>query len=67
MSKFLTFLLEDESEVLHTVKEKLEEIRAMSKGSIKTDEIWFLEEQQTKNRKRKTNLKSHQLQLRKKR
>ena len=34
----LTFLVEGESELLHTVKEKLKEIRAMLKGSIKTDE-----------------------------
>ena len=62
----LIFLLEDEAEVLHTVKEKLEEIRAMLKGSIKTEENLFLEPQQTENRKRKINLKSHQLPLRKK-
>ena len=57
----LTFLVEDEAEVLHTVKEKLEEIRAMLKGSIKTDENLLLEPHQTENRKRKINLKSHQL------
>ena len=62
----LIFLLEDEAEVLYTVKEKLEEIRAMLKGSIKTEENLFLEPQQTENRKRKINLKSHQLPLRKK-
>ena len=32
----LTFLVENKAEVLHTVKEKLEEIRAMLRGSIKT-------------------------------
>ena len=62
----LIFLLEDKAEVLYTVKEKLEEIRAMLKGSIKTEENLFLEPQQTENRKRKINLKSHQLPLRKK-
>ena len=62
----LTFLVEDEAEVLHTVKEKLEEIRAILKGSIKTDENLLLETQQTKNRKRKINLKPHQLPMRKK-
>ena len=61
----LTFLVEDEAEVLHTVKEKLEEIRAMLKGSIRTDENFLLEPQQTENRKRKINLKPHQLLLRK--
>ena len=39
----LTFLVEDEAEVLHTVKEKFEEIRAMLKGSIKTDKSLLLE------------------------
>ena len=62
----LTFLVEDEAKVLHTVKEKLEEIRTMLKGSIKTDENLLLEPHQTENRKRKINLKSHQLPLRKK-
>ena len=62
----LTFLVEDEAEVLHTVKEKLEEIRAILRGSIKTDENLLLETQQTKNRKRKINLKPHQLPMRKK-
>ena len=38
----------------------------MLKGSIKTDENLLLEPQQTENRKRKINLKSHQLPLRKK-
>ena len=45
----LTFLVEDEAEVLHTVKEKLEEIRAILKGSIKTDENLMLEPQQAEN------------------
>ena len=58
--------MEDKAEVLHTVKEKLEEIRAMLKDSIKTDENLLLEPQQTENRKRKINLKLHQLPLRKK-
>ena len=49
-----------------TVKEKLKEIRAMLKGSIKTDENLLLGSQQTENRKRKINLKSRQLPLRKK-
>ena len=62
----LIFLLEDEAEVLYTVKENLEEIRAMLKGSVKTEENLFLEPQQTENRKRKINLKSHQFPLRKK-
>ena len=62
----LTFLVEDEAEVLHTVKEKLEEIRAILKASIKTDENLLLEPQQAENRKRKINLKPHQLPLRKK-
>ena len=57
----LTFLVKGKAEVLHTVKEKLEEIRAMLKGSIKTDENLLLEPQQTENRKRKINLKLHQL------
>ena len=52
----LTFLVEDEVEVLHTVKEKLEEVRAILKGSIKTDENLLLEPQQTENRKRKNSL-----------
>ena len=43
----LTFLVEDEAKVLHTVKEKLEEIRTMLKGSIKTDENLLLEPHQT--------------------
>ena len=60
----LTFLVEDEAEVLHTVKEKLEEIRALLKGSVKTDENLLLEPHQTQNRKREINLKSHQLPLR---
>ena len=51
--------------MLHTVKEKLEEIRAMLKGSIRTDENLLLEPQQTENRKRKIKLKPHQLLLRK--
>ena len=63
----LTFLVEDEAEVLHTVKEKLEEIRAILKNSIKADENLLLEPQQTENRKRKINLKPHQLPLRKNR
>ena len=63
----LTFLVEDEAEVLHTVKEKLEEIRAILKGSIKAGENVLLEPQQTENRKRKINLKPHQLPLRKNR
>ena len=46
----LIFLLEDEAEVLHTVKEKLEEIRAMLKGSIKTGKFVF---GTTTNRKQK--------------
>ena len=46
----LIFLVEDEAEVLHTVKEKLEEIRAILKGSIKTDENLLLEPQQAENR-----------------
>ena len=62
----LAFLVEDEAEVLHTVKEKLEEIRAMLKGSVKTDENLLLEPHQTQNRKREINLKSHQLPLRQK-
>ena len=52
--------------MLHTVKEKLEEIRAMLKGSIKANENLLLEPHQTENRKRIINLKSHQLPLRKK-
>ena len=60
----LTFLVEDEAEVLHIVKEKLEEIRALLKGSVKTDENLLLEPHQTQNRKREINLKSHQLPLR---
>ena len=36
--------------MLHTVKEKLEEIRAILKGSIKTDENLLLEPQQAENR-----------------
>ena len=52
--------------MLHTVEEKIEEIRAMLKGSIKTHENLLLEPHQTENRKRKINLKSHQLPLRKK-
>ena len=52
----LTFLVEVEVEVLQTVKEKLEEIRAILKGSIKTDENLLLEPQQTENRKRKNSL-----------
>ena len=39
----LTFLVEDEAEMLHTVKEKLKEIRAMLKDSIKTDKNLLLE------------------------
>ena len=62
----LTFLVEDKAEVLHTVKEKLEEIRAILKGSIKTDENLLLEPQQAENRKGKINLKPHQLPLTKK-
>ena len=62
----LTFLVEDEAEVLHRVKEKLEEIRAILKSSIKTDENLLLEPQQAENRKRKINLKPHQLPLIKK-
>ena len=58
--------MENKVEVLHTVKEKLEEITAMLKGSIKTDEHLLLEPQQTENRKIKINLKLHQLPLRKK-
>ena len=54
--------MEDESEV----KEKLEEIRKMLKRSIKADENYLLEPQQRENRKRKINLKSYQLPLRKK-
>ena len=52
----LTFLVEVEVEVLQTVKEKLEEIRALLKGSIKTDENLLLQPQQTENRKRKNSL-----------
>ena len=44
----LTFLVEDKAEVLHTVNIKLEELRAVLKGSIKTDENLLLEPQQTK-------------------
>ena len=44
----LTFLVEDKAEVLHTVKIKLEELPAVLKGSIKTDENLLLEPQQTK-------------------
>ena len=44
----LTFLVDDKAEVLHTVKIKLEELRAVLKGSIKTDENLLLEPQQTK-------------------
>ena len=51
--------LEDRTEVLQTVKEKLKEIRVMLKGSIKTYENLLLEPQETENRKRKINLKSH--------
>ena len=46
----LIFLVEDEAEVLHTVKGKLEEIRAILKGSIKTEENLLLEAQQAENR-----------------
>ena len=45
----LSFLVEDEAEVLHTVKKKLEEIRAILKGSLKTDENLLLEPQQAEN------------------
>ena len=38
----------------------------MLKGSIKIDENLLLEPQQTENRKREINLKSHQLPLKKK-
>ena len=38
----------------------------MLKGSIKTDENLLLDPQQAENRKRKINLKPHQLPLRKK-
>ena len=55
----LTYLVETESEVLHTVKEKLGEIKTILKSSIKKEEKFLLEPQQTENRKRKINLKSH--------
>ena len=55
------FLVENESEVLLTVKENLEEIRMSLKGSVKTYKIILLVSQQTDHRKRKTNLKSHQI------
>ena len=62
----LAFLVENEEEVLDTLKEKLGEIRAMLKGSIKPDENLLLEPQETENRKRKINLKAYQFPLRKK-
>ena len=58
--------MENEEEVLDTLKEKLGEIRAMLKGSIKPDENLLLEPQETENRKRKINLKPQELRLRKK-
>ena len=58
--------LEDEAEVLHTVKKKLKKISVMLKGSIKIDKNLLLEPQQTENRTREINLKSHQLPLKKK-
>ena len=58
--------MENEEEVLDTLKEKLGEIRAMLKGSIKPDENLLLEPQEAENRKRKINLKPQELRLRKK-
>ena len=58
--------MDDKLKVFHTDKEQLEEIRTMLKGSIKTDENLLLQPQQTENRIKKNNLKSHQLPLRKK-
>ena len=63
----LTFLVEGKVELLHTVKEKLDDVRAMLTGSVKTDGNLWLGSQQIENRKRKLDQNFHQLPKRKKR
>ena len=63
----LTFLVEGKVELLHTVKEKLDDVRAMLTGSVQTDGNLLLGSQQIENRKRKLDQNFHQLPKRKKR
>ena len=62
----LTFLVEGKVELLHTVKEKLDDVRAMLTGSVNTDGNLLLGSQQIENRKRKLDQNFHQLPKRKK-